>query len=472
MTRFFSADNQRHWARLVTLCFLLALFCAGCSSKQAGLGGPGSLTPDTGGAPLTDSERAVLAKNKGKIARSVPDYAQPMVDQQTKYFLRNGRKTMAVISKRSERYLAYAKGVFRSYNMPEELAYLALVESGYNTEARSHAGAAGAWQFMPYTGMKFGLQQDNWQDERMDIYKATHAAARYLKGLYEDFNDWPTAIAAYNAGEGKMGRACKAAGERTFFGVVRKNDRLDEKTRLKEETRQYVPRFLAVAAIMENLGELGFEPLDPRNQRQVTRVTLAPGTDLKAMARACSMSWTDFQSYNPHFRKNISHAKRSTNAYVPVWAGERAVAYARKPVRVSKTMLAAASGSSRTKADRTMAGVRGTRSYTLRSGDTLSSVARAHNTSVAALLAANSLSDPHSLHVGQKLTIPGTDVASASGNARKSSARRGASSYKVQPKDNLWQISRKLNVSVDDLKRWNNLEGQNIHVGQRLVVLR
>ena len=106
------------------------------------------------------------------------------------------------------------------------------------------------------------------------------------------------------------------------------------------------------------------------------------------------------------------------------------------------------------------------------SGDTLSSVARAHNTSVAALLAANSLSDPHSLHVGQKLTIPGKAVASASRSTGKSSARRGASSYQVQPKDNLWQISRKLNVSVDDLKRWNNLEGQNIHVGQRLVVLR
>ena len=142
---------------------------------------------------------------------------------------------------------------------PEDLAYLAIVESGYKPEAFSHAGAAGAWQFMPSTGKKYGLDQDKWTDERLDPYEATEAAASYLQKLYDDFGDWPTAIAAYNAGEGKMQRALEGSGSRNFFEVRERNETLPEKTRLREETKQYVPRFLAVTKIMRNLPQLGFE---------------------------------------------------------------------------------------------------------------------------------------------------------------------------------------------------------------------
>lgn len=452
--------------RVLLLCVLATVLCAGCSSKQAGLDASGGLSLDVKGAPLTSSEREALAQNKGRIARQVPSYADNVVEQQEKYYLRGGRKTMEVTSKRAEPYLAYAKSVFRSYNMPEELAYLAMVESGYNPRARSRAGAAGAWQFMPYTGMKFGLAQDKWQDERLDIYHATHAAAQYLKKLHDDFGDWPTAIAAYNAGEGKMSRACKAAGERTFFGVMRKNGKLDEDTRLKPETLQYVPRFLAVTSIMENLPQLGFDPIYPEGAGQVARVRLSPRTNLKAMASACGMSWGEFKAYNPHFKKNVSHASQRTNAYVPQSRSAMAMAYVRNPVRVSGTMLASAASSDKPRVAARVQGRSGT--YTLRPGDTLTRVARRYNTSVQAILAANNLRDAHTIHAGQTLSIPGrtTTVAQAG------SSRRGMNTYQVQPRDNLWQISRKLNVSVDDLKRWNNLRGQDIHVGQRLVVMR
>ena len=452
--------------RVLLLCVLATVLCAGCSSKQAGLDASGGLSLDVKGAPLTSSEREALAQNKGRIARQVPSYADNVVEQQEKYYLRGGRKTMEVTSKRAEPYLAYAKSVFRSYNMPEELAYLAMVESGYNPRARSRAGAAGAWQFMPYTGMKFGLAPDKWQDERLDIYHATHAAAQYLKKLHDDFGDWPTAIAAYNAGEGKMTRACKAAGERTFFGVMRKNGELDEDTRLKPETLQYVPRFLAVTSIMENLPQLGFDPIYPEGADQVARVRLSPRTNLKAMASACGMSWGEFKTYNPHFKKNVSHASQRTNAYVPQSRSAMAMAYVRNPVQVSGTMLASAASSDKPRVAARVQGRSGT--YTLRPGDTLTRVARRYNTSVQAILAANNLRDAHTIHAGQTLSIPGrtTTVAQAG------SSRRGMNTYQVQPRDNLWQISRKLNVSVDDLKRWNNLRGQDIHVGQRLVVMR
>ncbi len=446
-----------NWGRMLALCLFLACLCTGCASKAPAPAGPDMLVP-AGQSPLSDAERAILAKNKGSIAASLPASADPYIEQQAAYFLRDGRRIMNVFLSRSEKYLPYTKQVFRSYNLPEELAYLAMVESGYNTQARSRAGAAGAWQFMQFTGTKYGLQLDQWQDERCDIFRATHAAALYLKKLHDDFGDWPTAIAAYNAGEGKMSRACKAAGERTFFGVIAKNGRLDEQTRLRDETCQYVPRFLAVAAIMNNLGELGFAEVSPGATTGLTRVRLEPGTSLEAMARSCDIPWSEFKSYNPHFLTPVSHATKPTNAYVPSWAGQKAVAYAARPVRMNARAVATARPAAR-----------GGRLYTLRRGDTLSSVARTHNTSVAAILAANHLQDPHALHVGQTLTIPGGMATAQASAARKSG---GTSSYSVQPKDNLWQISRKLNVSVDDLKRWNRLDGQGLRVGQRLVVLR
>ncbi len=446
------------------VCMLAALL-AGCAGRQSDtMDMPGF----TAGGTLTDSERAILAQNRGRIARSVPASAEPLIEAQASFFLHRGRKTIEVTSRRAEPYLAYARGVFRSRGMPEELAYLAIVESGYNSRAVSRSGAAGAWQFMRFTGLKFGLSQDRHLDERRDIYRATEAAADYLMKLYSDFGDWPTAIAAYNAGEGKMARACKAAGERTFFGVVRRNDRLDEKTRLRDETLQYVPRFLAVTAIMENLEPLGFAPVRPeQNAAQVVKVNLRPNTDLCAMADACSMSWKEFQNENPHFLGKVSHPSRSTSAYVPSRAAARAVAYASNPVRASRAAVAQSGKSTPRTRTATASGGKG--SYTLRAGDTLSSVARAHNTSVASLLAANRLTDPNAVRVGQVLTIPGGK------SAKGAPAGRGKTrtvAYSVQPQDNLWKISRKLKVSVDDLKSWNSLKSEQVHVGQTLVVLR
>lgn len=435
----------------------MMIFLTGCSSKN----GSGSLALDAARAPLTATEKAVLADSKSVIARQVPDHAHELVEEQMSFYLHGARKTIAIHSKRAENYLAYAKGVFRFYGLPEELAYLAIVESGYNPKARSGAGAAGAWQFMPYTGLKYGLQQDKWQDERLDVYAATHAAAQYLKKLHGQFGDWPTAIAAYNAGEGKMSRACEAAREKTFFGVVRRNDKLDEKTRLRRETLQYVPRFVAVMVIMENLEKFGFEPIRPEGAARMAKVSVRPGTSLKAMARACGMSWSEFKERNPHYLRETSHARRSTNAYVPENRLAQAVAFAKNPVRASRTELAEAAP---TRA-RTPSGT-----YTVRAGDTLTRVAKNHNVSVHALLAANGITNANAVHVGQTLVIPGKTVAAA--NTGKQSAKSGKSTYQVQPKDNLWQISRKLNVSVAELQRWNNLKGQDIRVGQRLVVMR
>lgn len=310
-------------ARLGVLCVLAfcLLLAGGCGSKQKKgqpLSMPSLIIPgDEGGEPLTPAELAAF-QNTARIDRDIHKASMPDVVLQYKHFLRKGRGTMSVFSRNAEPYLGYARKVFRSRGMPEELAYLALVESGYRPDAESRVGALGAWQFMPYTGMKYGLTQDWWLDERLDPYRATEAAADYLQKLYGDFRDWPTAIAAYNAGEGKMSRAKEGTGARNFYEVVERNHKLDEKARLRPETVQYVPRFLAMSKIMRNLPQLGFTPVDQDKPAPVRRLTARPGTDLMALSRACGLSWESFQGYNLHHKRTISSTERSTFVYVPL----------------------------------------------------------------------------------------------------------------------------------------------------------
>lgn len=329
-----SDSNRVAMARLgivaVVLCLMLA---GGCASRQGGDSGKGlsmSVPEEDTSPPLTASETAAL-NTTGQVDRNIPESAMPDVTRQYKYFLRKGRPTMSASSKRAEQFLAYAKRVFRSRGMPEDLAYLAIVESGYRSEVRSPAGAAGAWQFMPYTGQKYGLNQDWWTDERLDPFKSTEAAADYLQKLYGDFGDWPTAIAAYNAGEGKIGRAKQGTGGRDFFEIKSRNHMLDDKAQLRDETKQYVPRYLAVTKIMRNLPQLGFDPINPDNAPGVLRLNAKPGTDLAGMARACRMDMDEFSAFNRHHRRPMTDTSRSTYIYVPAGREREARAYLASP---------------------------------------------------------------------------------------------------------------------------------------------
>ncbi|MBD5608019.1 MAG: lytic transglycosylase domain-containing protein, partial [Desulfovibrio sp.] len=270
----------------VCLCFCV-LFLNGCAGKQEQ--SVDVVMPEGTSAPVSQenltSNEIVALESTDQIDKNLPRAAKADIAREYKKYLRKGRNNMCVISKQSEQYIAYARQVFKKKGMPEELANLALVESGYKPTVVSRAGAAGAWQFMPETGRNYGLTQDIWQDDRLDPYKSTEAAAEYLQKLYNDFGDWPTAIAAYNAGEGKLLRAKAQAGAKDFFEVTEKNHTLDEKTQLKEETKNYVPRFIAVSKIMRNLEDLGFEPINPEKAEPIARLYANPGTDLKDLSR-------------------------------------------------------------------------------------------------------------------------------------------------------------------------------------------
>lgn len=533
------------------LCCLVLL--GGCGSKQPVQESPGAswrLPHDDGTSPLTPTELAAL-ESIGELDKNLPPQAMEAVAREYRHFLRKGRRTMSSFSQRSEQYLAYARKVFRSRGMPEELACLAIVESGYRTDALSHAGAAGAWQFMPYTGKKYGLEQDWWLDERLDAYAATEAAASYLQKLYDDFNDWPTAIAAYNAGEGKMRRAMQGVGGKNFFEVSARNHLLDEKTQLRNETLQYVPRFLAVTKIMRNLPQLGFEPIEPEDAPEVVRMPVKPGTELQAVARAVGLSSEEFDRYNSHHKRPITCTNRITHINLPEHAAKSGKEYlhsshagqyagwhvakvttsadswqkisrrSQVPVERLKAMnpgkeklkaghmvlvprsvnmskqavnshgaaprkaRAEAKPGQKEKNTRTKAAqaTQTGRTHKLKADETLYAVARRYGVSLKQLQKVNDITDPAKVRAGRVLLIPngkktvaeqGPARAGASGQLgtrqRESRAAKHKTTYTVRASDSLWNIARKHNVSVEDLKRWNGVDEKSLRPGAVLVI--
>lgn len=211
--------------------------------------------------PLTPQEHRLLESDMGPLF--VPDERGRMtIASQFALFTQHLRPRLERWLLRSDDYLAIVREVFSRARLPQELSYLPFIESGYSPRAVSHAGARGLWQFMPATGQRFGLACCQAADERSDPFKSSLAAAAYLRELYLSFQDWSLALAAYNAGEHKIGRLVRMTGARNFFELSRVNDSIPHSYRLRQETLLYVPRFIAMVRILENLDQLGFEQPD------------------------------------------------------------------------------------------------------------------------------------------------------------------------------------------------------------------
>lgn len=558
MTEYCSTIRHKRLGCRLGLFLFCALLLAGCGPKKLDVPPPATDVASTAaddelldsyrealrddGLPLSDVEmRALLSE--GVIDRNLSTDDMREVQVYFKHYVHKARPVVERFIRRSQPYMAYTRKVFRERGMPEELACLAFVESGYNPLAVSRSNAVGMWQFMAATGRQYGLAQDWWMDERRDPYRATRAAADYLAKLYGDFNDWHLAVAAYNAGEGKIGRALAGTQCDTFFELCRNNDVLDDKMQLKEETRQYVPRFLAMCKIMRNAETLGFQPAEADEDEPVlvpaVELSARPGTDLAALAMKLGMRWDEFAAYNPAFRRYITPPDRYVAVYVPYHAEARASlllrnetlagsgwatytvargdtmsriskrtgvpvsvlrqlnrkseplkagARLRIPGRAGSTMVASlsstpnvssakpaarVSGSRRAAPSRTVASqtpakasspasAATTQKHTVKSGDTLASLARRYGVSLDELRRANrQLSNPHALKIGQRITIPAkgatrTAQAKATGRAAKT-----VETYKVQPGDTMWGIARKFNMPPAELLSLNNMSGSS-----------
>ena len=212
------------------------------------------------------------------------------------YFTGRGREHFIRYSQRAGRYAPVMAKILEEFSLPKDLIFLAMAESGFQNTAKSWASAVGPWQFMPFTGKKFGLRIDWWLDERRDPIKASVAAAKYLQYLFEMFGSWELAAASYNAGEGKMRRAIRKYNTENFW-------ELRKGKFLKPETKHYVPKIMALAIIGKNLKSFGFD--DILFQKTLDfEIVLVPGeTDLFKVAEALEMEFEELHKWNPELMR-------------------------------------------------------------------------------------------------------------------------------------------------------------------------
>ncbi|MEW6067226.1 MAG: transglycosylase SLT domain-containing protein [Nitrospirota bacterium] len=235
------------------------------------------------------------------ILMTVSDYSYNVlvvnaVNKQIRFFSEKGRKAFSKWLSRSGRYIKLMQDILKENNIPEEIVFLPLIESGFNPYAYSPARAVGYWQFMASTARIYDLNIDWWRDERRDFIKSTIAAANYLNDLYGKFGSWNLAIAAYNAGEGKIFRALYRTKTDNYWGLI--------KTRyIKKETKEYVPKFIAATLIANSPQEFGFEDIEYHPPLNYEVVTVPSPVDLDIIAECAETSVSEIRGLNPELKR-------------------------------------------------------------------------------------------------------------------------------------------------------------------------
>ncbi|MBB5282561.1 membrane-bound lytic murein transglycosylase D [Rhabdobacter roseus] len=409
-------------------------------------------------------------------------------------------------------YFPIYEKAFAKHGLPDELKYLSMIESGLDPRIISYAGAGGLWQFMRPTGREFGLRQDAYIDERFDPEKSTEAACRYLRQLHKIFGDWELALASYNAGPGNVRRAMRRSGGDTFWSVY---------PALPKQTRHYVPQFVAMLYMMHYAEDHGIVAENPEYLTVTDTIHVNGYLDLTTFSALSSVSMEDLRKLNPQLINTV--LPDYTRDFVLKVPAEQ-FAYM-KPMRPAimdsaskkngvRVMLASNDyeGDYEYKTKRV--------TYTVRSGETLSSIANKHRVSVAELKKWNRLKSSRVLR-GQRLTIvrqvrvaapapvliaeakPKTTTAPVAttteetddeneelvaegtpvAEAKPASGKAGAAAssvasatttksvnHLVKKGETLTVIARQYGVEISDLKEWNDMEDGRLLAGQKLVI--
>ena len=320
----------------------------------------------------------------------VPQYSVSM-NSQVKYFVdrftTSRRDVVGLWVRRSGHYLGMIFDVFRAKGLPEDLAFTAMIESGFNPTAVSRVGAKGLWQFMAPTARLYGLRVDRWVDERLDPEKSTVAAAGYLNDLYVRYGTWELAQAAYNAGEVKIDRAIRGTGSTDFWDLSRSKY-------LRRETKDFVPAIQAAMVIGRDPSQYGFDT-SPVAMPDVERVTVPASTDLKKLATSTRIPLQTLRSLNPVLVRGITPPGRTWEVRVP--SGSRETVVAALTPRPTVVATAAAAAPARRAA---ASGI-----HVVRARDTVSSIAKLYGVSTSDVVRWNNLENGDAIRPGDRLRV-------------------------------------------------------------------
>lgn len=329
------------------------------------------------------------------------DYARnPRVNYFVNYYGRHPEQ-LTMLSERASVFLHMIVYELDRRNMPAELALLPFVESAFDPDIFSQAGAAGLWQFIPSTGQLYGLKQSKLYDARLDPFAATNAALDYLQKLNRDFNgDWLLALAAYNCGEGRVQREIdrnRRKGLPTSFWHL---------SSLPRETREYVPRLLAFKELISHAPRYGIQLPNTPNQARLAFLRVNKPVNLRELALKSGLSADHLLNLNPGFRTGITTPQYSDRIIIPRKHAQTLVAVADSlaPANIGRTYTASKSSSSYNKLATTRTGSSKAKVHTVRKGDTLHTIAKKHGTTVQALMQQNHKRSS-SIKVGERINI-------------------------------------------------------------------
>lgn len=392
----------------------------------------------------------VSSSNESSITKGIPNEIHPAVDRWIEYFTGRGRPHMQTYLERAEKVIPEILPVLSEEELPRELVYLAMIESGFSARAKSRASAVGFWQFMKGTAKDYGLRVDRYIDERRDLELSTQAASRYLKGLYNVFGSWHLAMASYNLGENRMKYLVMKYHTRDYWQLVKRKI-------IPKETRNYIPKFIAAMRISENPQKYGFSKLKFQTPTQKEEVVVHRPIQLSKLAKEMRVSYKKIKEINPLFKTDYVPASFKKSVRVRVPQGYKDVAF-QSLSRVYS--LARKEKRSRSGQEYVY--------YKVKSGDNLTQIARRFDSSIANIVSANKIERRSKIYKGMFLKIPkGTFHHRVL--SKQASAKQKV--HKVRRGDTLIGIAKKYGVSLSELRRLNQLRPRmKIFMGSLLKI--
>jgi len=375
-----------------------------------------------------------------KVAYNVPVILNERVKNCILYYQTVARDAFERYLSRSTKFIPIIDSIFIELGMPTDLKYLALVESGFNPKAYSWARAMGLWQFIASTGRLYKLNRNWWYDERKDPVKSTIAAAKFLKDLYDKFGSWELAMAAYNGGPGRV------------RGVIKKQKTTDFwKMKLKKQTMDYVPFFMAATVISKNPERFGFTDIEYQPKWEFDIVIIDKCLDLKTVAGSVGCSVADLKALNPELLRQFTPPNMKNYQL-------------RIPKDTKKKFLAAYD---KMPSSRETSFVK----HKIRRGETVSTIARKYGVSQYAIFETNNLSRRSKIYAGKHIVIPVPNDRDYTRKKNRRDYNAQGDIYIVRSGDTVWDIARAFGKTTEQIRRLNNLDRRaRIYVGQKLNV--